>query len=470
MDDDSAQVTLSLQLGDLNRLLGTSVQAADSINKFDGRIALISYRDEVAARLSFIQDRRMGQSIARAVVQDESTLQQARSQENGAIRDRTVACQMGGLRNGSCLSPLIDLTDDTNDLVMTGYAHLNEAIPEETDQMEIDTPHQETSVQHTWPEQNISPISAGKCPETVKSFQPMESILGVQKMCVSCYEGIHYFKAVYAPCGHDYCQNCAKRLFLNSTRDESLSPPRCCRQAIPLAAVDIFLTAQFIKSFQEKAVEFSTPNRLYCASLACSAFIPPVRINGDTAICPMCQLWVCTMCKGRTHRGRDCPKDESLNALISTASKEGWQRCDRCKRYVELMHGCNHITSVIQPRLYCMTANAKLRCPCSAEFCYVCARPWKTCLCPIWDEQRLVDRANAVAGRQPVPPAPNQRQIMVENIRRNIRDYHECNDHDWRRRRGGDRCEGCELDFPHFIYSCTRCHLLACSACRYQRF
>lgn len=346
MDDDSAQVVLSLQLRDLNRLLGTSVEASDSINKFDGRIALISYRDEVAARLSFIQDRRMGRSIARAVIQDESTLQQARSQENEAIRDRAVACQMGGLRNEQCTIPIIDLTDDTNDLVMTGYAHLNEAISEDIDLMEIDVTHQDTPAPHTWPEQN-SPILDGKLPKNVQPSPFMESNLGVQKLCVSCGEGVHYFKAVYAPCGHDYCQNCAKRLFLNSTRDESLFPPRCCRQTIPLAAVDIFLTAKFIERFKEKAVEFSTSNRLYCASLACSAFIPPIRIKGDTAICPKCQFRVCTMCKGPKHRGRDCPKDEGLNALISAASKEGWQRCNRCNRYVELMQGCNHITSVI---------------------------------------------------------------------------------------------------------------------------
>lgn len=113
---------------------------------------------------------------------------------------------------------------------------------------------------------------------------------------------------------------------------------------------------------------------------------------------------------------------------------------------------------------------AKFRCPCSAEFCYVCARPWKTCPCPEWDEQRLIDRANVVAGRRPFPPAPNQGQLAVDNMPRNLRDHHECNHHDWQRLRGGDRCEGCELWFPHFIYFCIHCDVLACSTCRYQRF
>lgn len=286
----------------------------------------------------------MGRSLAQAVAHDESILQQVRSQENDAIRDRNVACQMGGLRDRPCPTPLIDLTDDIDDLVMTGYVKLNMATPEGTDLLEIDASHQGTAEQHPRPSDNIPSISAEKLSECVQSLPSKELVLGVQKICVSCNESIQYFRAVYAPCGHDYCQDCAKQLFLNSMRDESLFPPRCCRQAIPLAAVDIFLTAEFIKFFEEKAEEFSTPNRLYCAWPACSAFIPPAKINGDIAICPKCQLWVCTICKGHSHRGRDCPEDADLNALRSTASEEGWQRCNRCKRYIELMHGCNHIT------------------------------------------------------------------------------------------------------------------------------
>lgn len=342
MDDESAQVVLSLQLEDLNRLVDSSVPIEDHVNISDGRIALISYRDEIATRLRFLQDRRMGRSIARAVLNDESTLRQVRSQESDALRDRNVACHMGGVRNGPRPTPPIDLTDGVNDLVMSAYAQLNSTLPDEPDLMEIDAPPQSTPIPRTW--HNIPFVSAGRLFGRVQPLPSKESVLGVQKTCVSCSERIDYFRAVYAPCGHDYCQDCAKQLFLNSTRDESLFPPRCCRQAIPLAAVDVFLTAEFIQQFEEKAVEFSTPNRLYCAWPSCSAFIPPTKINGDIAICPKCDFWVCTMCKGRTHHGRDCPKDAGLNALISTASEEGWQRCYRCKRYIELSLGCNHIT------------------------------------------------------------------------------------------------------------------------------
>ena len=336
MDDESAAVVLSLQLEDMNRLLDSSVHIKEHVNISDGHIALVSYRDELAARLRFLQDRRMGRSMARAVLQDERTLRQVRSQENRAIEDRNLACRLGGANPGTGPTPIIDLTDDIPDRILTGLAQRYSALPDEPDPMEIDTEPRHTPVQRTRPLRNKSRI------ESVPALG--ESVLGVQKTCVSCDERINYFGAVYAPCGHDYCQDCAKQLFLNSMRDESLFPPRCCRQAIPLAAVDVFLTAEFTKHFEEKAVEFSTSDRLYCAWPTCSAFIPPAKINGDIAICPKCEFWVCTMCKGRTHQGRDCPKDAALNALISTAKTEGWQRCIRCKRYIELNLGCNHIT------------------------------------------------------------------------------------------------------------------------------
>lgn len=114
--------------------------------------------------------------------------------------------------------------------------------------------------------------------------------------------------------------------------------------------------------------------------------------------------------------------------------------------------------------------STKRRCPCSAEFCYLCAKPWKTCPCPQWDENRLISRANVVAQRQPVPPAHAQRQVVVENIRRHIRSHHECDLHDWEFHPGRHRCEGCEESLSRFIYICRDCNLASCSNCRRQRF
>jgi hypothetical protein len=50
---------------------------------------------------------------------------------------------------------------------------------------------------------------------------------------------------------------------------------------------------------------------------------------------------------------------------LKQAEEEGWQRCFNCHAMVERKEGCNHMT-----------------CRCQAEFCIVCAKEWKTCDCP----------------------------------------------------------------------------------------
>lgn len=339
MDDADADAVLSLQLQDLNRLLETTPDVKDQTNMPDGRVALVTYREELATRLAFLRDRRMGRSIARAVHQDGATLQEARRNENQAIRDRRTASRIGRTRNIAYAPQVIDPTDGADDVVITGFAALN-SVPQQD--------RAEPGAGPTMPRRSQRNAAADS--RNVFNSQPAEvtsdrvTLFGVHKTCVSCNEEVPYFSAVYAPCGHDYCKDCAKIIFINSAREETLFPPRCCQQTIPLAAVDVYLTAEFIEHFKEKSVEFQTANRIYCPWPTCSAFIPPSRIHGEIAVCERCEYWVCTMCKGATHQGRDCPEDSSLKDLVQTAKGAGWQRCYRCSRFVELSHGCNHIT------------------------------------------------------------------------------------------------------------------------------
>ncbi|KAJ8110162.1 hypothetical protein OPT61_g6924 [Boeremia exigua] len=70
----------------------------------------------------------------------------------------------------------------------------------------------------------------------------------------------------------------------------------------------------------------------------------------------------------------DCPTDEELHRPPQKALEKGWQRCYNCKAVVELKAGCNHAT-----------------CRCKAQFCMVCAVPWKTCNCPWFDHSQTPD-------------------------------------------------------------------------------
>jgi hypothetical protein len=48
------------------------------------------------------------------------------------------------------------------------------------------------------------------------------------------------------------------------------------------------------------------------------------------------------MCKGASHPEK-CPADSSLQATLSLATEQGWQRCRQCGRMIEMIKGCVHI-------------------------------------------------------------------------------------------------------------------------------
>jgi hypothetical protein len=86
------------------------------------------------------------------------------------------------------------------------------------------------------------------------------------------------------PCNHRYHAKCLKQLFTLSMQDETLMPPRCCGQEIPVALPQ--LTLREIEKFNDKRLEYSTTDRLYCSQPTCSTFIPPALIANSVGTCP----------------------------------------------------------------------------------------------------------------------------------------------------------------------------------------
>ncbi|KAF3071195.1 hypothetical protein GL218_00029 [Daldinia childiae] len=196
--------------------------------------------------------------------------------------------------------------------------------------------------------------------------------------CLACNEMIEAHLLANAPCKHKYCSGCLKQLFRNAITDETLFPPHCCGQQIPLEVNQHLLGEDLVRDFRDKVVEFSTQNRLYCHQATCSAFVhPDMHVNG-VATCRKCQSTTCTACRGPSHNG-DCPRDEALQEVLRLGRENGWQQCPNCRSMIERDTGCYQIT-----------------CRCGAQFCYLCSRPWKTCHCTQWEEPEFYFRGGAV--------------------------------------------------------------------------
>lgn len=163
--------------------------------------------------------------------------------------------------------------------------------------------------------------------------------------CESCNERKGLDEVFGTSCGHHYCHDCLNTLFRLSTVDETLFPPRCCRQEIPLLSAEVYLSANLVLEFLKKSLEYRTMDRTYCSQPTCSQFIP-ANIKGEAAVCATCSTVTCTICKGGSHIG-DCPQDIGIQLTLATAQEQGWQRCLNCQSMVELDVGCNHITWVV---------------------------------------------------------------------------------------------------------------------------
>ncbi|KAH7921836.1 hypothetical protein BV22DRAFT_1038165 [Leucogyrophana mollusca] len=197
--------------------------------------------------------------------------------------------------------------------------------------------------------------------------------------CVVCQDPI-YNAEVRAPCGHFYGIDCVTDLFQSATRDETLYPPRCCRQIIDVAQVERHLSADLVRLFREKAVEFGTLKRVYCATPTCSRFLGPLYEGFFTKFytCPArdCATKTCGKCRASHAERQSCTTDNSSDEILAFSRRAGWARCPGCAQMIELNMGCFHMT-----------------CRCKTEFCYLCTSRWKSCRCPQWDETRLLAAA-----------------------------------------------------------------------------
>ncbi|EHK49360.1 hypothetical protein TRIATDRAFT_82700 [Trichoderma atroviride IMI 206040] len=424
MDNQIDQATLDLiiqlQLQDTQTLIKGKHRAGE---QSDAELAAGLYRLELESLASFQYDHTMSRSIAHAVLTDGELVAEHVFEEEQATHDREFAI------HGEYPEQISRTT--------TPGTVMNEEMIKKLTALYVgnaEPPNGEPSSSHASPAVTSATVSE-------------------QRQCVSCMTDVPFFETVQCPCSHEYCRGCIADLFKAAMYDESLFPPRCCRQAIPLGLNQIFLPAKLVGQYRAKELEYATKDRTYCHLPNCSTFIPPAFIKGDIAICQKCQSETCTICKSQSHED-NCPQDTATLDLLRIASENDWQRCYSCRRMVDLITGCNHIT-----------------CHCGAQFCYVCGVPWKDCRCDQWDEHRLLDRANVLVDRDARGMQIEQadRAVRVERERHNLVENHQCLHQRWRSRRGSFQCEECYHQLPQFIYECRNCRILACRRCRFNR-
>ncbi|KAH7347558.1 ibr finger domain-containing protein [Plectosphaerella cucumerina] len=319
-DDDTALFIIQLQLEDVEMMkesLGKGKHREGETPDIQVSVDLL--KAELDALQQRINDRVMSRSMACAVELDALVIQEAEEgQEQQDATDHQMAL---GLTEDA------NTTDNPNDPPAEPTAQVSQ-IP---------------SV-NRWVPRHLRDNQPDRRPESSKQGASRPPGAQPTSACVACSDTFPVVNLMSAPCSHSYCAACVRELFTSSMADESLFPPRCCGQTIPIDSNIAILGPELAQSCQEKKIEYETTNRTYCHVPSCSTFIPPSQIRVYSAKCPRCSAVTCPFCKAEYHLGNCAPNDDpGLQQVLDLAKEQGWQQCKKCSRVVELGRGCYHM-------------------------------------------------------------------------------------------------------------------------------
>lgn len=335
IDAETAALIIQLQIEDSEEF------AAENMGKgkakegelSDEQIAVELFKEDLERNALIIKDRQMTKSIGDACRFDGNILAAVLSEEQTVANDHETACRLAGVVAPAPVEPWKITAEEMDEELLAKLSALYVASP--TDELVHELVHELDGTVIPSGNEDSGPESSAWAATRTKPA-------ALYRACTACQEQVRFFDTARVPCGHEYCRDCLQELYRASMTDDSLFPPRCCRQPITSGGIRIFLTSELVAQYEQKKIEFDTPDRTYCSNLVCSSFIRVENIVNDEATCLDCGTRTCNMCKSVAHTG-DCPSDTALQQVLEVANENGWQRCYSCRRLVELDVGCNHM-------------------------------------------------------------------------------------------------------------------------------
>ncbi|KAJ5656692.1 hypothetical protein N7507_008642 [Penicillium longicatenatum] len=311
MDSSNFDVAMQLFLDDIAKIESTQKGKGRAGELSDNEYAIQCMKNNLLSIKTAKDDRSVALSTLRAATTDANALAFIRKDEIIALNDHQYALALERGENPDSALPNTMKRQQNIDTVSLGMGYLTSRMKEE---------------------------------DLVDNYDGLSPV-GIQKKKVTCTCCLEQREdiAFSGRCGHHYCHDCTRRLIF-STRSEALYPPRCCGQVLPPIVVITVLSYEELRVFSNKAIEYNTTSRMYCADPKCSQFIPHYAIEKGNATCKRCSKITHQPCLSLAHPGVRCSVNGTRREIFEMARTEKWRRCSKCKNMVELSLGCNHIT------------------------------------------------------------------------------------------------------------------------------
>ncbi|KAG5799374.1 hypothetical protein H9Q69_001585 [Fusarium xylarioides] len=210
MDTSSLMLALQLQQQDLNLWKQSKKGKQHEGEVTDSDLAFEACRHELELMTAQISDQVMALSIARAVESDGQLIREAQLAEEQAVKDREYAVRLSRDPNAAKRSD----AEKGNKL-----PRVNE---EEDDLIDI------------LRSMNLGGLDGSTSGQPESSTWAALRKAPQMKECIACNDRFPPLALSRSPCSHEYCRECIVGLVRSSLQDETLFPPRCCGQNIPV--------------------------------------------------------------------------------------------------------------------------------------------------------------------------------------------------------------------------------------------
>jgi hypothetical protein len=215
--------------------------------------------------------------------------------------------------------------------------------------------------------------------ELALKFQPKE--------CSLCLEELDFEFFQSLLCGHEFCRECLSD-YLNLKISEKAIPIPCpfngCTANVSESDLHLLIEPKLMEKYEKfmlsNFIETNANDFSCCPTPNCPYLFYYEPGDFDFK-CPKCQKRYCLNCKVDYHVNSTCKmyqqwcvQNGQADDLFTTFVRGNkLKQCFKCKKFVQKVSGCNHIT-----------------CTCGAQFCYVCGNKYpckKKCVAYNGDEE-----------------------------------------------------------------------------------